>query len=195
MKRQTPKQPPIPCGANGRPLYLPDCPQRYTGPIQRADGTRPFNGYLWPTESWWAYHEPGKRWWDSRIRICIVHLWDGRWAVNGFLWAIQTNSRRYSWTVAPGQLPRRNCFATRREAVRTAAADLLRMLRSARRWKDHQLGRDPVHWAEAVNWALATAHREADRAEPPLRLHREPLPPPVRPSGMPLFDHGLTSAS
>lgn len=175
--------------AQGRKLFADDCPVRYTGPIERADGRRPYNGYLWPTESWWAYHEAGKRVWDSRIRICIVHLWDGCWAVDGFVWQIQKDSRRFTWEATPEQLPRRNCFATRREAIRTAAADTLRMLRSARRWDGHMLSRDPVHWAEAVNWVIATAHREADRSPPTLQLHRDPPPPPVRLTGMPLFDH------
>lgn len=179
--------------AAGRKLFSDNCPARYTGPIERADGTRPYNGYLWPTERWWAYYEPGKRNWDSQIRFGIVALADGRWAVNGFLWSIEKDDRRYSWPKSVEQLVKHNCFATRAQAVRTAAADTLRLLRSARRWENNQLARDPVHWAAAVNWVLETAHREADGDAPALTLHRDP--PPLKPvlTGMPLFDAPLVA--
>jgi hypothetical protein len=175
-----------PSAVAGRKLYADDCPQKYTGPIERADGTRPYNGYLWPSECWWAYHEPGKRNWDSRWNLGIVALWDGTFAVMGQLWAIEANDRRYSWTKVQGQLHRANVFRTRRQAVRTAAADLLRTARSARSWKGERLARDPVLYAEVVNWILTTAHSAADAAEPVRLIHRDPLPPP--PTGLPLID-------
>lgn len=166
------------------------CPAKYTGPIEAADGKRPFNGYLWPTEDWWAYHEPGKRSWDSRWHFGIIHLWDGTFAVDGQIWKIERNDRRYSWTRTEGQLPRLNNFPTRRQAIRTAAADVLRTLRAARRWnKTERIARDPQHWAEVVNWVLTTAHREADQAEPVRTIHRDPpAPPPPPPTGLPILD-------
>lgn len=182
--------------AAGRRLFADDCPQRYTGPIERADGARPFNGYLWPSESWWAHREPGNRNWDSRWNFGIVHLRDGRFAVMGQLTAIERNNRRYSWEMIDAQLLRANNFATRRRAIRAAAADLLRTLRWARNWKTiERITRDPVHWAEVVNWVLATAHREADRAEPRLRVPHDAPPPRVAPTGMPLFDHAPAQVS
>lgn len=190
MSRRTAPKEPIPLGANGRPLYSPECPHRYTGPIEAADGKRPFNGYLWPTEWWWAHHEPGNQNWDTRWNFGIVHLWNGQFAVCGQIWKIEKNDRRYHWTKVDGQLRHANNFATRRQAIRTAAADLLHTLRSARTWKTtDRITRDPVHWADVVNWVLTTAHREADRREPRLCVHRDPLPPRLVPTGMPLFDH------
>jgi len=184
------------CDTSGRKLFSDDCPQRYTGPIERADGARPFNGYLWPTESWWAHREPGNRNWDSRWNFGIVHLWNGTFAIMGQLSAIERNNRRYRWEVKDGQLHRTNNFATRREAIRSAAADLLRTLRSARSWRSNDwIARDPVHWAAVVNWVLTTAHREADKSEPPFSLYREPPAPRVVPTGMPLFDHPATCVS
>jgi hypothetical protein len=187
-RKRKSEDPPIPT-RDGRPLYRPDCPQRYTGPIERIDGARPFNGYLWPSESWWAYRDEGKRSWDSRWHFGVVHLWDGRFAVDGTISKIEADNRRYSWTRKDGQLGRRNNFPTRREAVRTAAADLLRTLRSARSWPNsNRVSRDPSHWAEVVNWVLETAHREADGADPIRRVDRDPPPPAKRATGMPLFD-------
>jgi hypothetical protein len=195
-RRKNPAPSAIPVGASGRKLYSDDCPQKYTGPIERADGTRPYNGYLWPTEWWWAHREPGQHNWDSRWNFGIVALWDGTFAVMGQVWAIEEKDRRYSWTKKSDQLHRRNCFPTRRQAVRTAAADLLRTLRSARRWQgSERVTRDPVHWAEVVNWVLTTAHREADGAEPIRQVKRDPLPPPPpAPTGMPLIDIILGNA-
>lgn len=172
-----------------RKLYSDNCPQKYTGPIEDADGTRPFNGFLWPTESWWASHEQGKRHWDSRWHMGIVALWDGTYAVDGSIWKIEKNNRRYSWTEQPDQLPRPNIFPTRRQAIRTAAADLLRQVRSARTWPGHLVRCRPEHFSEVVNWILATAYREAEAAEP-VRLVRyePPPPPPPPPTGLPILD-------
>lgn len=195
------RKPPKPAGLPGqydesrRKLFADDCPQRYTGPVERADGARPFNGYLWPSEWWWAHREPGNYNWDSRWNFGIVHLRDGQFAVMGQLSAIESNNRRYRWEVKDGQLHRANNFATRRQAVRTAAADVLRTLRNVRDWKSNdRITRDPVHWAAVVNWVLTTAHRKADSREPRFSLHRDPVPPRIVPTGMPLFDHG-TEAS
>jgi len=65
-------------------------PSPYDGPIERADGERPFNHYLWPTESWWANRELS-RCIDSRWHFGIVALADGRFSTEGSVYSIDEN--------------------------------------------------------------------------------------------------------
>jgi hypothetical protein len=181
-----------------RKLYAPDCPAKYTGPIEAAGGVRPFNNYLWPTKSWWLYHEPGMSRHSSRFHFGYIELADGvaqggPFAVNGFLWHIEKNCRRYSWEATPDQLPRRNNFPTRNAAIRTAAADVLRLARSARHWKGIGIGADSLHdparFAEVVNWVRAVVTRETGVNKPPRVMIARPLPPPPPPAtGLGLLD-------
>lgn len=193
--------------AAGRKLYQDDCPARYTGPIEAADGQRPFNSYLWPTESWWPDREPGQRSWDATWHFGIVALWDGSFAVNGFIWQIECNDRRSSWHQREGQLHRPNNFPTRRQAIRTAAADVLRQLRNARhrrpdwlRGPDWQsrVTRDGAHWVDVCNWVRRTVHRETGYpCRPPRLATYTPPPPPTAPdlaADLPLFGGALVAA-
>lgn len=153
-------------------------PFPFDGPITRADGVRPFNGYLWPTESWWAYHEFGHNGFSGRFHFGIVALADGRWATAGFVWQIETNSDNPHGTMSrPG---RPVVFKTRDHALRIAVARFIRLCRWARRWTG-----TPDHLTEAncqrtVNWALAIAKRPGAALMP--------LPLPRARTGLPLFD-------
>lgn len=165
-------------------------PFPYDGPIRRVDGRRPYNHYLWPTEDWWAYHEPQLRWFSGRWHFGIVETADGRFCVEGFVWSIEQNNRRYSWERKPDQLHRANNFASRTTAIRTAAADLIRQARNARRWEgpDHL---DDVKCADLVNWVRWRVARETDGYAPPPLVAKEPPPAPapkVEATGLPLLD-------
>lgn len=187
--------------AAGRKLYLDDCPSKYTGPIEAADGQRPFNSYLWPTESWWPDREPGQRNWDSTWHFGIVALWDGSFAVNGFVSHIEKNNRRCNWEKIDGQLHRANNFPTRRQAIRTAAADVLRRLRRARHsganWQN-RVTRDGQHWVDVCNWVRLVVHRETGHpCRPPRLATYTPPPPPPAPdlaADLPLFGGELEAA-
>ncbi len=187
------KLPPAP-----RALFQPDCPQKYTGPIEDATGKRPYNGYLWPLQSWWLNNELGMQNCSSRYRFGYVYLAagvceGGRFVVSGHIRDIEANSRRCSWDQKPGQLPRPNNFPTRAAAIRTAAADLLRLARSARRWEgyggDHL--RDPDRFAEVVNWVRAVVAKQTKGRKPklmavPTRLPQ--APPAPQSTGLELLD-------
>lgn len=172
-----------------RKLFADDCPVKYTGPIEGADGARPYNGYLWNTEWWWANrHDPRM---SRRFHFGYVALADGRFAVSGFLHAIESDNRRCSWETKPEQLRRHNCFDTRRAAIRTAAADLLRLARGARLWRQanhHDSLHDPVKFAALVNWVRAVVARETAGPEPRVMVAVPLPPPPPRPTGLPILD-------
>jgi hypothetical protein len=185
--------------ASGRKLFLDDCPRKYTGPIERADGVRPFNSYLWPTESWCAWHEPGRGGWQVG-RFGIVALWDGSFAVNGFLWQIEKNNRRSVLVETKDQLHRPNNFPTRHQAIRAAAADCLRLLRVTRRSKhcNDRVSRDPQHFVDVCNWVRLTVHRETGHpCRPPRLATYAPTTPPTTPdlaADLPLFGGQLEAA-
>lgn len=110
-------------------------PNPYDGPIERADGTRPYNRFLWNSEWWWANRELGYHI-SSRWEFGIVHLWDGTFSTNGFVSCIERNNETYPWETRPA----RPCvFPTRTEAIRTAAARRIREARNARKWTGHDL--------------------------------------------------------
>jgi len=66
-------------------------PSPYDGPIERVDGVRPYNRYLWATEDWWANRELDDRF-SSRFHFGIIALSDGRFSVEGTVTAIEENS-------------------------------------------------------------------------------------------------------
>lgn len=153
-------------------------PNPYDGPIERADGVRPFNRYLWPMEgdSWWAYNTFGHRV-SGRFHFEVVALADGRWSTEGFVWAIED-----------GKYYGRPCvFATRRQAIRVAAAGFIRLCRNARRWTGcDRLSDDQAQML--IDWALGIAGR------PAVHLRPLPVPAPVEPrTGLPLFDYEVAS--
>jgi hypothetical protein len=164
----------------------------YDNPIKRVDGTVPFNGYLWPTEAWWPGHEPEFR---SRIHgqwhFGIVALIDGRFAVDGTVSQIEANSETpYRRKDEPEG--RKVVFATRREAIRTAAArmigDILRLRERNNMGMWDRMDRATM--ADVINWTRAQVAAACNEAPPTPIVLREPPPPPI-PSpeaGLPLFE-------
>lgn len=123
-----------------RGIVSPGDPWPYDGPIQRVDGRRPYNRYLWPTEQELASDTLGHAAAGHEWRIDIIALANGRWATGGFVHEIERDQ------VLTGE---RCCFATRSEAVRAQAA---RLIRRARRQ-----GR-----GDLVQWAREAAARLTD---------------------------------
>lgn len=148
-------------------------PSPYDGPIERIDGRRPYNRYLWPMpeDDWWAYDTFGHGV-SSRFHLCVVALADGRWSTDGSVYGIERNRDCYG----------KSCvFDTREQAIRIAAARFIRMCRHARRWNGYDHLTDE-RCQQLINWALEIAKRPLPRQEPP------------RPStGLPLFDHGASA--
>ncbi len=145
----------------------------------RADGVKPFNGYLWPTESWWLGHE--RRGFDSRWHFGYVALNDRRFSVEGSVYAIRGNQDGEG----------RPCvFATREKAIRVSAARMIAVMRASRHWGANAETYGAMSGrklAEGINWALAIVAREtADGAFLAVTI---PDPKPERgPTGLPLFD-------
>ena len=155
-------------------------PFPYDGPIERIDGVQPYNHYLWPTESWWANREIYQTI-GSRHMIGIVALADGRFSVEGSVYAIEKNDYCGKPVV----------FATRTEAIRIAAARAIRTARWSRKWTNSFDRLEGKRLADVINWIINTVARETGKPEPkPVRI-KEP-PPPYRPTGLPLFDFGYT---
>jgi hypothetical protein len=152
-------------------------PSPYDGPIERADGVRPYNHYLWPTEIWEARRDINDRI-SRKWHFCIIALADGRFATQGDVWSIEKNNYG-GWKVV---------FATRNEAIRTAAARMIRRARISRGWTGMWDGGLQGKRLEAViNWALAVVARETAGPAPKcVRVKEEP--PPVVKSIFPLFD-------
>jgi hypothetical protein len=135
-------------------------PDLYT--IKRVDGVEPFNGYLWPTESWWLNHENSR--FDPRWNFGIVELADGRFAIEGFAWKIEAN-------------PEGIVFQTRTVAIRTAAARLIRTMRASRNWPYSFGGMKGSKLGEAINWVLEVVARETLKAQTRIvKIQDEPMP-------------------
>lgn len=165
----------------------------YDSQIKAADGTVPYNGYLWPTESWWPGHEPEFR---TRIQghwhFGIVALNDGRFAVDGIVSHIEANSTTpYRGENEPTGL--KVVFATRTEAIRIAAARMIRnILRSQHRHRQRSLNWDLMDRetiTDVINWTRAKV-AEACHATPPKPIVlAQQKPEAHRPhSDFPLFE-------
>lgn len=149
-------------------------PNPYDGPIERLDGHRPYNHYLWPMEgdSWWVSEVAGLRGMAHPNHVAIVALADGRWSTSGSIYAIEENCDCYGSPCV---------YQTREETLRVAVARFIRTCRNARNWGTLGISHDTCQIA--VNWALDIVGR------PHVAL---PTPPPVRRlTGMPLFDADL----
>lgn len=155
---------------------MPKDPFPYDGPIVRADGTKSFNSYLWPTEWWWANREIHRNI-DSRWNFHIVALLDGRFSIEGCVHFIERNEYAGKKIV----------FATREEAIRISAARMIRVARKSGSWGYQYGGLQGEKLAQVVNWAREVARRESGRAVAKPVTFKEP-PPPYRPTGLPLFD-------
>jgi hypothetical protein len=152
----------------------------YDGPIQRADGRRPYNHYLWPTEDWWLSHEDQFRNLGGMFHFGVIHLWDGTFATDGEVWCIAKNVNIYGQPCV---------YKSRETAIRVSAARMIRDIRShAERdqWIRKCLNR-------MVNWTLETvsevcteeAHRKVCLPDPP------PPAPPNPVAGLELFEQGV----
>lgn len=152
-------------------------PQPYDGPIQRLDGRRPYNHYLWPMEGdHFDGHEVDRQCpWG--FRISVVALWNGKWSTSGTVESIETNRDCYD----------RPCvFDTREAALRSSVASFVRRVRNARAWKGHdRLSEERA--ARLIAWAMGKVGRQA----PTLRALPPPSPPPT---GLPLLDFGRAVA-
>jgi hypothetical protein len=159
-------------------------PWPYDGPIADVDGKRPFNHYLWPTESWWAYDELGHRGFSARFHFGIIALNDGRFATEGFVWQIEANSD----SAHNGRPGKPVVFETREKAIRIAVARFIRLCRWATKWHGTPDYLTLDKSRRAINWALGIAKRPAIEFAPIV----PPAPKPV-PTGMPLFDHAVSA--
>jgi hypothetical protein len=177
-------------------------PCLYHGEIRAADGRKPYNGYLWPSECWTAEHGlsvPGKRPtyidYDFRVEIFAVILRPGQpviYSTSGHTYDLE---RGREYTISGEREGRQTSFATRTEAIRVSAARLIRRIRRhAREVRKDKLSayhRTGIHLApEIITWARQLVARETGAAEPkPISLYVPPPPPPVRQlTGLPLLD-------
>ncbi len=148
-------------------------PSPYDGPIERVDGVRPYNRYLWATEDWWANRELDDRF-SSRFHFGIIALSDGRFSVEGTVTAIEENSYGGELCV----------FETRTLAIRIAAARLIVLARASRDWDGGLKG---LRLAELINWVRSVVAKETGTPVRKPVVIKEP--PQERPStGFPLLD-------
>ena len=148
-------------------------PDPYDGLIRRADGVRPYNHYLWPTESWWASHRIHSRW-----HFGIVALADGRFSTEGCVYSIEKND----------DFGKPCVFSTRTKALRTAAARMIRIARHSKNWDGLSHGGLKGNMlAEVINWTRNVVALETGKPVPKPVYIQEPLPV-YRETGLPLFD-------
>lgn len=159
--------------------------------VRRADGRGFYNGYLWPTESWWLGHE--HRSFDSRWMFGYVALNDGRFCVKGHDYLIRghfgvdaSDNQNHGDT-----FKLQNNFPTREAAIRAACARLIVTMRHARTWGYQYAGMTGERLAFAINWARQTCARACQQPAPPDIHLPEPAPPP--PPAQPFADLPLFS--
>jgi hypothetical protein len=162
----------------------------YDNPIKRADGTVPYNGYLWPTESWWPGHQHQFRNIDGHWNFGIIALIDGRFAIDGALCQIEQNTDMpYPQPNDPPGKP--VVFDSREKAIRIAAARMImgiRYLRNRDARRSSFMGMSRETMADVINWTRQIVARETKTPTPkPLSL---PPPPPEPPplTGLELLD-------
>lgn len=152
----------------------------YDSLIKRADGTVPYNGYLWPTEEWRPGYQKQMQGLEGRWHFGIIALADGRFATTGEVHSIRCER---------DEIGRAVVFADRNDALRVAAARMIRRLRAARNWTgDFRVSRELA--MDAINWSRAQVAVACQSPLPkPITLPRPPIPPPPKPeAGLPLFD-------
>jgi len=153
-------------------------PSPYHGPIERVDGTRPYNHYLWPLpdDQWWANGQLGNRI-DSRWHFSVVALKDGRYSVEGSVYSIEDNDYAGDPVV----------FPTREKAIRISAARMIRAARWSRNWDWRYGGLNGEKLASVVNWAREIVAKETGKEKPKPRFFKEQQREPQK-TGLPLFD-------
>lgn len=144
--------------------------------ICRADGVRPCNYYLWPTELWVASRDPALgHSYPFEFHIGIVALEGGLFSTEGDTFSIRAGK---------GYWGRPCVFPTRREAIRAEAARMIRLARAWRKWgKLHG-----ERLARVINWARNVVARECG-VSAPAPVHVRETPRPAERTGLPLFDH------
>ena len=160
--------------------------------IKRADGTVPYNGYLWPMsgDSWWIAHDREYRGFAGMWNFSVVALDDGRYSVDGTVWQIEHNDRNPADRHLPGHVAVPVVFDTRIKALRVAVARMIRTARaSARVWKVNTL--TTAQLETLVNWALGIVARETSTHPRVFSVPRAPEKPSK--TGLDLFDQAGVS--
>lgn len=154
-------------------------------PILCANGLPPDNGHFRPTEWWWANRQFGYTV-DSRWNFYVVALADGRFSTDSSVYAIERNNS--NWI---GEIPRPCVFDTREQALRVAAARLIRQARSSRKWPGLFTGKlEGEKLAMVINWTRTIIARQTGKSEPaPIIVWEPPRPRPK--TGLPLLDFGF----
>lgn len=130
--------------------YVSTDPQPYDGPIRSADGAKPYNMHLWPSEGWWASHDPEMRAFPALIRITVVELNDGRWSTCGFVRSIERDRTHCG---------RQCCFPSRDLAIRAVAARLIRHARL-----NASTGYTTrVEALKVIHWSLGVVEKQTGR--------------------------------
>lgn len=164
-------------------------PAPYSGELADIHGRKPYNQHLWPTEWYWMRDEVAPRI-NSMWNIGIIALADGRFSSHMAVWAMEANNARYDW-VREGKAPIKCVFPTREEALRAAAAKIIRLARNATKWEGVPMmppfaGTTPH---AVIEWARGVVARESGKPAPvPRKFHEiRPLPAPAK-TGLPLLD-------
>ena len=155
--------------------------RRYEGPIQAADGTRPYNYHLMYTEDWWVTHQPQFHGVWGQYHFGFVALADGRFSTDGCVFSIQSKQDCYD----------RPCvFETRESAIRHSAARMIRRMRWALRSERPEPGNSVDTVQDMINWTRLTVAKACAAPPPrPVTLPVPPPPPAPRPEdGLPLFE-------
>lgn len=157
-------------------------PKEYDGPIRDIDGRVPINWHLYFTDWWWANKQFGYSV-DSRWNFGIVALSDGRFSTDGSVYSIENDNCNGHW-----EKPRPCVYATRRQAIRVAAARMIRTARASRRWEGLFTGRlEGPRLAMVINWAREIVARETGGSKAAPITIFEPPKPRLK-TGLPLFD-------
>lgn len=161
---------------------MKDDPAPYHGPIERADGRKPWNMFLWPTEEWWPGQETQFRNSVGTMHhFGIIALKDGRWATCGSVYSIKRN-RDYCG---------RPCvFPTRLQALRVAAARAIKLARESQSWTSPFDRLTGETLAAVINWYRSILARESGKPEPkPITVPEPSFTAKARPeAGLPLFE-------
>jgi len=157
--------------------------------ILRADGVKPFNGYLWPTEDWQPSHD--KRFCNlrgvHRFHFSIVALADGRFSIEGMTCCIEQNTDNPYPPKGEAPSGRPVVFESRTAAIRTAAARMIRDILASRFWEYKGETMDRAVMALVINWTLQQVAL-ACNAQKPKKIRLLPELEPPAAAGLELWD-------
>ena len=169
----------------------------YDSPFVSITGSVPYNGYLWPTESWWPSHDPeigGRGRNFFRFHFGIVALKDGRFATDGHDYLLSANSTVPAWEqsrLGPGNPV---IYTDRITAIRTAAARMIREARWSLSWGSN--GLSDYELEILVNWTLKKVSEASScKWEPITIFKREHPKPSVKAGQLDLFDYAQEAAN